>query len=58
MSSRSSACDLCIYYLQGSVCARVDHVLMYDGVEFRHCARQLCVMFTQNGVYNRLKRNF
>ena len=29
----------CVYVLfRGSVCARVDHVLMYDGVVPRHCA--------------------
>ena len=34
----------CIYVLfRGSVCARVDHVLMYDGVVPRHCARCSCV---------------
>ena len=34
----------CIYVLfQGSVCASYNHVLMYDGVVPRHCARRSCV---------------
>ena len=33
----------CIYVLsRGFVCARVDYVLMYDGVVPRHCARCSC----------------
>ena len=34
----------CIYVLsRSSVCARVDYVLMYDGVESRHYERGSCV---------------